>query len=263
MLEGRYGACARNCDGFGQTPLSRGSPRPRRLVLASHPGSLSTRGITVFAPPPAIHRHRADNYGQVEGRRAPIRLPALPLTDTSGQPWTRPLSADQTMDELDPATVASRHDLVACLKHIHLLADKPTYRVLEKQTIHANGVLPGTQMTRVRLTRATLSDVLRGRKFPSKAFLLTFVEACGIDLAKDRRWEQAWGPARRPGATSCHAARGGRKNPPGERGTPSASRCVEARSRDHGANGQFPAVGRRTHCNCGELPGMGAEIYFR
>ena len=96
------------------------------------------------------------------------------------------------MDELDPATVASRHDLVACLKHIHLLADKPTYRVLEKQTIHANGVLPGTQMTRVRLTRATLSDVLRGRKFPSKAFLLTFVEACGIDLAKDRRWEQAW-----------------------------------------------------------------------
>ena len=51
---------------------------------------------------------------------------------------------------------------------------------------------PALGFKRVRLTRSTLSDVLLGRKFPSKAFLLTFVDACGIDLETDRRWEQAW-----------------------------------------------------------------------
>ena len=34
--------------------------------------------------------------------------------------------------------------------------------------------------------------MLLGRKFPRKAFLLTFIDACGIDLENDRRWEQAW-----------------------------------------------------------------------
>jgi hypothetical protein len=33
---------------------------------------------------------------------------------------------------------------------------------------------------------------LQGQLFPRKAFLLTFVEACGINLETDRRWEQAW-----------------------------------------------------------------------
>ena len=54
------------------------------------------------------------------------------------------------------------------------------------------GFLPGTRLKRIRLTRSTLSDVLVGRKFPRKAFLLTFVDACGIDLENDRGWEQAW-----------------------------------------------------------------------
>ena len=96
------------------------------------------------------------------------------------------------MDEFDPATAASLDELAACLGHIHLRADKPTYRALEQQTIHANGFLPGTRLKRVRLTRSVLSDVLLGRKFPGKAFLLTFVDACGIDVENDRRWEQTW-----------------------------------------------------------------------
>lgn len=96
------------------------------------------------------------------------------------------------MDELDPATAASLEDLTACLNHIHLLADKPTYRALEQQTARKSGFLPGTRLNRVRLTRTIVSDVLLGRKFPGKAFLLTFVDACGIDLENDRRWEQAW-----------------------------------------------------------------------
>jgi len=42
------------------------------------------------------------------------------------------------------------------------------------------------------LRRTTLSEVLQGRLFPRKAILLTFVEACGVDLETDRQWEQAW-----------------------------------------------------------------------
>jgi hypothetical protein len=47
-------------------------------------------------------------------------------------------------------------------------------------------------MERVRLGRSTIADVLAGRKFPGKAFLLTFVEACGVNIESDHRWEQAW-----------------------------------------------------------------------
>jgi hypothetical protein len=96
------------------------------------------------------------------------------------------------MDDPDPATAANLNDLAACLRHVHLKADRPTYRSLEQQTIHASKFLPGTRLKQVRLTRSTLSDVLLGRKFPGKAFLLTFVEACGIDIETDSRWEQAW-----------------------------------------------------------------------
>ena len=96
------------------------------------------------------------------------------------------------MDDLDLTAAASLDELAELLRRVHLRADKPTYRALEQQTTHANGFLPGTRLRRVRLTRSILSDVLLGRKFPGKAFLLTFVEACGIDLENDRRWEQAW-----------------------------------------------------------------------
>jgi SOS regulatory protein LexA len=109
--------------------------------------------------------------------------------DSRGQPS---LAQAQTMNNLDPTTAGDLDDLVVCLKHVHIRADRPTYRALEQQTIHANGLLPGTRLKRVRLTRSILSDVLIGRKFPGKAFLLTFVDACGIDLENDRRWEQAW-----------------------------------------------------------------------
>jgi gluconate kinase/DNA-binding FadR family transcriptional regulator len=96
------------------------------------------------------------------------------------------------MSDLDPSEAESFEALVECLKQLHTRADGPTYRKLEQQTVHASGLLPGTRLERARLTRSTLSDVLNARKFPSKAFLLTFVEACGIDLAHDPRWGQAW-----------------------------------------------------------------------
>src|SRR5262249_39323204 len=112
-----------------------------------------------------------------------------------GQPRTAADSFSeqaQTMYNLDPARVSDRDDLAECLRLLHISADQPTLRSLEQQTIHANGLLPGTRLKRARLTRSTLSDVLLGRKFPGKAFLLTFVDACGINIENDRSWEQVW-----------------------------------------------------------------------
>jgi len=96
------------------------------------------------------------------------------------------------MSDLDPSQAASLEDLAVCLRQLHLLADKPTYRTLEQRTLHASGKLPGTGLTRVPLRRSTLSEALQGRMLPGKAFFLTFVEACDIELETDLRWEKAW-----------------------------------------------------------------------
>jgi hypothetical protein len=96
------------------------------------------------------------------------------------------------MNDLDPTLVTGADELAALLRRVHAWADKPSYRELEARTARAAGILPGTRLKRVPLRRSTLSDVLNGRKFPRKAFLLTFVDACGIDLQADRCWEEAW-----------------------------------------------------------------------
>ena len=96
------------------------------------------------------------------------------------------------MNDIDPSDAADVAELVRCLQQLHIRADKPSYRTLEDGTRHANGTLPGTSISRIPLRRSTLSDVLQGNAFPRKAFLLTFVEACGVNLETDRRWEQAW-----------------------------------------------------------------------
>jgi hypothetical protein len=89
------------------------------------------------------------------------------------------------MNDLDPTQVTSREALAKCLQRLHMLADRPSYRTLEERTKNVSGFLPGTSLPRIPLKRATITDVLTGRKFPRKAFLLTFVEACGVDLEVD------------------------------------------------------------------------------
>lgn len=96
------------------------------------------------------------------------------------------------MNDPDPTQAANLEDLAWCLRHLRTLADTPTYQELERRTIHAEGMLPGTGLRRVPLKRATSAEVLAEKTFPRKAFLLTFAEACGVDLQADHRWEQAW-----------------------------------------------------------------------
>ena len=96
------------------------------------------------------------------------------------------------MSDLDPDRIATLDDLAACLRQLRLLADSPSYRDLEGRTVRRDGILPGTDLKRVPLKRDALTQVLAGAKFPRKAFLLTFVEALGVDLRAEHRWEQAW-----------------------------------------------------------------------
>jgi cell division protein FtsZ len=123
------------------------------------------------------------------------------------------------MNDLDPEQAASLEELAQCLRLLHIRFGKPSYRDLDKRTAHASGCLPGTHLERVRLGRSNTSEMLRGLKFPGKALLLTFAEACGIDLETDRRWEQAWD--RLAVQRGMHAAR--RKTERGVQGTKEAA----------------------------------------
>ena len=153
------------------------------------------------------------------------------------------------MDDLDPTTVGDLEDLADCLRRLHIRADKPTYRSLEQQTIHANGLLPGTRLKQARLTRSILSDVLLGRKFPSKAFLLTFVDACGVDIENDRRWEQAWDRVAEVEAKQFRqqSAGAGARPDHADRESRSATNALEA-------TGELLDVGRRVLGGIGSVP---------
>lgn len=96
------------------------------------------------------------------------------------------------MNGPDPTKAANTYELAACMCSLRTLADNPSYRELEKLTGDKGGLLPGTKLRRAILRRTMLSDVLAGKLFPSKAFLLTFVEACGVDLETDPRWGEVW-----------------------------------------------------------------------
>jgi len=101
-----------------------------------------------------------------------------------------------------PANASTPQELAECLRRLHLLADSPPLRSLESATAGASGTLAGTTVDRVPLGRTHLSQMLRGTRFPSKAFLLTFVAQCGVDLTTDHEWEAAWkrlAPTMKPG----------------------------------------------------------------
>ncbi|MFF8196259.1 FxSxx-COOH system tetratricopeptide repeat protein [Streptomyces bobili] len=76
----------------------------------------------------------------------------------------------------------TKEELSRFMRMLRARADSPSYRDLEKAAVALGNSLP----------RTTLGEVLRGRRFPSKAFLLTFVRLCGADPDEIRVWEGAW-----------------------------------------------------------------------
>ena len=128
----------------------------------------------------------------VEGDIAATRRSVVEGQQRTGTDGPSELSARYVSD-LDLAAVANHEDLVACLERLYIRADSPSYRDLEQQTVRRSGSqLAATGLMRVRLGRSAIGEMLRGSTFPKKAFMLTFVEACGVDLEVDHRWGQTW-----------------------------------------------------------------------
>ncbi|QEV21581.1 tetratricopeptide repeat protein [Streptomyces alboniger] len=83
---------------------------------------------------------------------------------------------------VDPSVAQTKEELSRFMHMLRARADSPSYRDLEKAAVSLGTSLP----------RTTLGEVLRGRRFPSKAFLLTFVRLCGADLEEMQVWEGVW-----------------------------------------------------------------------
>ena len=96
--------------------------------------------------------------------------------------------------DLDLGAVNTRDELAAMLRTVHVLADKPSLRTLEKRTRH----------TASPLSRTAVSEMLRGIRFPHKATMIAFLGACGVKDDSMEVWRRAWervaarqeGPAR-------------------------------------------------------------------
>jgi len=85
-------------------------------------------------------------------------------------------------DDLDPTQAHTAADLAACLRHVQLLAGNPSLRELEQRARRQGRSLP----------RSTTGDMLSGRRLPRKPLMITFLQACGVNPAKDPRWLVAW-----------------------------------------------------------------------
>lgn len=90
-------------------------------------------------------------------------------------------------------TVVTRKGLAQLLRELHIDADRPSTRDVQKWA-NAHGtieLLPGVRS--VGLSPATQSELRNAKRLPSKAVVLTFVRACGVqDTDRLAEWEKAW-----------------------------------------------------------------------
>jgi len=85
-------------------------------------------------------------------------------------------------EDLDLASVNAWGELSALLRTIHLRADKPSLRTLEARSRH----------DATPLSKTVVSEMLRGTRFPRKAVMLAFLQACGIQDERAEPWQRAW-----------------------------------------------------------------------
>ncbi|MCU7725604.1 WD40 repeat domain-containing protein [Actinoplanes sp. KI2] len=80
-------------------------------------------------------------------------------------------------------------DLVALLRRLHIRAGKPSLRQLEAWATKQRRV----GRHEVVLKRATISEVLAGKRPPGRSFVAWFVEACGVPSGEPvGAWLRAW-----------------------------------------------------------------------
>ncbi|WP_155343906.1 TY-Chap domain-containing protein [Acrocarpospora pleiomorpha] len=113
-------------------------------------------------------------------------LPLVVRCRTSADTFGQGLSVDHGPDieDLDLESVTTREDLAVALRELHVRADSPSLRYLERWAASHQGA--------AALSKATVSDMLRGIRFPRRAVLETFVEACGVPAQQLAPWRRAW-----------------------------------------------------------------------
>lgn len=80
------------------------------------------------------------------------------------------------------ASVTTREELTALLRTIRIRADNPSLRALETRTRH--DLTP--------LSKTSLAEMLKGQRFPRKAFMVAFLRACGVQDDHIDPWRRAW-----------------------------------------------------------------------
>lgn len=85
-------------------------------------------------------------------------------------------------EHLDLASITTRSELAEFLRIVHLRADKPSFRSLEARTRHAP----------TPLSKTVVSEMLRGVRFPKKAVMVSFLQACGLPDDHVALWSHAW-----------------------------------------------------------------------
>jgi hypothetical protein len=96
--------------------------------------------------------------------------------------------------DLDLGAVNTRDELAALLQMVRIRADKPSLRTLEARTRH----------TASPLSKTAVAEMLTGVRFPRKATMIAFLNACGVKDDSMEVWLRAWervaareeGPAR-------------------------------------------------------------------
>jgi transcriptional regulator with XRE-family HTH domain len=84
--------------------------------------------------------------------------------------------------DLDLGSVDSRKDLAGLLRTVHIRADKPSLRTLEARTRHSS----------TPLSKTVTAEMLKGARFPRKAVMMAFLQACGVPEGAVEPWRRAW-----------------------------------------------------------------------
>ena len=84
--------------------------------------------------------------------------------------------------DLNLGAVNSADELAARLQKVHIRADKPSMRTLEARARHG----------RTHLSKTAVAEMLRGVRFPTKAVMVAFLQACGVQDDGMESWERAW-----------------------------------------------------------------------
>lgn len=79
--------------------------------------------------------------------------------------------------------VTNGEQLAALLREVHIRADRPSLRSLERWAREAG---------KPALPRSAVAGMLSGQRFANLAVLVTFAEACGVPVDQITPWRRAW-----------------------------------------------------------------------